>query len=111
MSTKTFIQYFSSILSKIAEDFVKPAKVDIRQFSTLPASCTTNELLSMLHLWLSATDGNGTTVTTILFDFRKAFDLQPYELPTKVLAWITKYILPCQKTVSFDGGLLFKSLL
>ncbi|XP_022795149.1 uncharacterized protein LOC111333792 [Stylophora pistillata] len=66
------------VLSKVAEDFVvesflKPvvlAKVDVRQFGTVPGSSTTQALISMVHSWLSATDGNGATVRTILFDFR-----------------------------------------
>ena len=29
----------------------------------------------MLHTWSLETDGNGATVTTLLFDYRKAFDL------------------------------------
>ena len=71
------------VLSKVAEnyvveDFVKPAvleKVDRRQFGTIPGTCTTHALVSMVHSWLCATDGNGATVRTILLDFRKAFDL------------------------------------
>lgn len=31
--------------------------------------------ISMLHHWLRATDGNGSTVRTALLDYRKAFDL------------------------------------
>ena len=56
----------------MVEDFVKPAelaKFDIRHFGTVPGFCTTHALLSMLHSWLSAKDGNGTTVRTVLFDF------------------------------------------
>ena len=58
------------VLSKVAEDyvvedFVKPAvleKVDRRQFGTIPGTCTTHALVSMVHSWLCATDGNGATV-------------------------------------------------
>ena len=32
-------------------------------------------LISMLHNWYKNTDGNGSTVRVVLFDFRKAFDL------------------------------------
>ena len=37
-------------------------------------SSTTFAFLSMLHHWLRATDGNGSTVTTALLDYRIAFD-------------------------------------
>ena len=54
------------VLSKLAEDFVvdryvKPAvlaKVDPRQFGTVPGSSTIEALISMTHAWYSATDGN-----------------------------------------------------
>ncbi|XP_020893485.1 uncharacterized protein LOC110232605 [Exaiptasia diaphana] len=70
------------VLSKIAEDYIveyiKPAvlaKVDEYQFGTVPKSSTTLALISMVHSWLSGTDGNGGTVHAVLFDFRKAFNL------------------------------------
>ncbi|KAL9951259.1 hypothetical protein ACROYT_G043895 [Oculina patagonica] len=58
------------ILSKLAEEFIvdryiKPAvlaKVDPRQFGTVPSSSTTEALISMIHEWNSATDGDGATV-------------------------------------------------
>ena len=58
--------------------FLKPAvleKIDQTQFGTVPNSCTTHALISMLHTWLKNTDGNGSTTRVMLFDFRKAFDL------------------------------------
>ena len=71
------------VLSKLTEDFVvdryvKPAvlaKVDPRQFGTVPCSNTSEAIVSMIHTWNSATDGNGATVRVVLFDFKKAFDL------------------------------------
>ena len=32
-------------------------------------------LVSMKHAWYKGTDGNGSTVRVVVFDFRKAFDL------------------------------------
>ena len=102
------------VLSKVAEDFVvesflKPvvlAKVDVRQFGTVPGSSTTQALISMVHSWLSATDGNGATVRTILFDFRKACDLIDhqilvqklisYDLPSGIIDWIVDF-LSCRR--------------
>ena len=71
------------VLSKLAEDFevdrdVKPAvlaKVDSRQFGTVPGSSTSDALVNMIYIWNSATDGNGATMRVVLFDFKKAFDL------------------------------------
>lgn len=60
----------------------------------------------MVHSWLSATDGNGATVRTILFDFRKAFDLIDhqilvqklisYDLPSGIIDWIVDF-LSCRR--------------
>ena len=70
-------------LSKVAEDFVvtdhlKPAVMkvlDSNQYGAVPKSSTTIALLSMIHEWITETDGSGSTVRAILFDYRKAFDL------------------------------------
>ena len=53
--------------------------------------------LDMLHNWTMATDGNGATVRTIMFGFRRAFDLidhrvltdklRSLNLPVSVVKW------------------------
>ena len=66
-------------LSKVAEEFVVeqhvkpavPAKVDPKQFGTIPGSNTTEALFSVMHAWNSATDGNRATVRAVLFDFKR----------------------------------------
>lgn len=71
------------ILSEVGEEFVvdgfvKPAvlaKIDRNQFGTVPKSSTAHALISTLHNWYKDTDGNGSTVRVMLFNFRKAFDL------------------------------------
>ena len=101
---------FTTVLSKLAEDFVvdryvKPAvlaKVDPRQFGTVPGSSTTEALVSMTHAWYNATDGNGAAVRVMLFDFKKAFDLidhqflvrklGTYDIPDAVISWITDFL-------------------
>ena len=65
-----------------------------------PALCM--PLISMLHNWYKDTDGNGSTVRVMLFDFKKAFDLidhailmaklGDYELPPWVLDWIADFL-------------------
>ena len=70
-------------LSKVAEDFVvtdhlRPAVtkvLDSNQNRAVPKSSTTIVLLSMIHECITGTDGNGSIVRTILFYYRKAFDL------------------------------------
>lgn len=104
----------TSILSKVAEDFVveefvKPAvlkKVDPNQFGTIPGSNTTQALISMLHSWNKATDGSGATVRTVLVDFKKAFDLidhhilvdklKSYDIPESIVLWVIDF-LTCRK--------------
>jgi hypothetical protein len=98
------------ILSKLAEEFVvmiyvKPAVmelIDSKQFGTVPDSCTTYALISMLHTWNKDTDGNGSTTRVMTFDFRKAFDLidhnilseklTKYNIPTSVMLWILDFL-------------------
>ena len=98
------------ILSKVGEEFVvdgyiKPTvlvKIDQNQYGTVPNSSTVYALISMLHNWYNDTDGNGSTVRVVLFDFRKVFDLidhailmaklADYELPPWVLDWIADFL-------------------
>ncbi len=60
----------TSTLSKIAEDFIiqhdlKPKLlnvIDPNQFGFIPGSSTKFALISMLHKWLTATDGSGSAI-------------------------------------------------
>ena len=90
-------------LSKIAEDFVvcdfgKPAAMQVldpNQYCAVPKSFTTITLLRMLRDWTFGAYGNGSTVRSILFDYRKEFDLIDHrilinklcnlELPTSII--------------------------
>ena len=109
------------ILSKLAEEFIvdryiKPAvlaKVDPRQFGTVPSSSTTEALISMIHEWNSATDGDGATVRAVLFDFKKAFDLidhhilinklHNYDLPEAILFWIIDFLTDRKQRVKLGS--------
>ena len=97
------------ILSKVAEEFVvlkhlQPAilkKIGDNQFGAIPKSSTTHAL-SMVHFWAKHTDGNGSTVRVVLFDYRKAFDLIDHvllvrkllalDLPVSVSRWIIDFL-------------------
>ena len=97
-------------LSKVAEDFVvsdfiRPALeriADSNQFGTVSGSSTVLALLSMIHEWLQATDGNSASVRVFLFDYRKAFDfidhgtlaakLQEVEIPNGIVNWILDFL-------------------
>jgi ABC-type Mn2+/Zn2+ transport system ATPase subunit len=48
--------------------------LDENQFGVISDSSTSHALIKMLHRWTEATDGNGSTVRVILFDYKKAFD-------------------------------------
>ncbi len=98
------------ILSKVAEEFivethVKPVlmrKIGDNQFGSVPRSSTTHALISMLHTWTKYTDGNGSTVRVVLFDYRKAFDLIDHsilaeklmtlDLPHRIVCWIIDFL-------------------
>ena len=60
--------------------YILLSSIDPGQFGFIPGSSTTFALISMLHYWLCATDGNGATVRTALLDYRKAFDLVDHHL-------------------------------
>ena len=72
--------------------------LDSNQYGAVPKSSTTIALLSVIHEWIPGTDGNGSTVRAILFDYRKAFDLIDHtiliyklgklDLPISVINWI-----------------------
>ncbi|PFX34739.1 Transposon TX1 uncharacterized 149 kDa protein [Stylophora pistillata] len=112
------------VLSKLAEDFVvdryvKPAvlaKADPRQFGTVPGSSTTEALISMTHAWYSATDG--ASVSVILFDFKKAFDLIDHQILVKklgtynisnaVISWIIDFLTSSKQRVKTRPRLLLR---
>ena len=97
-------------ISKVAEDlvvhdYVKPAVLkvlDPNQYGAVPKSSTTLALLDMMHHWSKGTDGNGSTVRTILFDYRKAFDLIDHsilinklcmlDMPKSIINWIIDFL-------------------
>ena len=111
----------TSILSKIGEgfvvrDFVKPAvlkKIGNEQFGTVPKSSTTQALISMLHCWNKATDGSGSSVRVVLFDFKKAFDLidhnilkrklSNYDLPPCIVCWILDFLTDRKQRVKLSN--------
>ena len=58
----------------------------------------------MVHAWTKYTDGNGSTVRVVLFDYKKAFDLIDHmtekltklDLPYEIICWIVDF-LKCRK--------------
>ncbi|XP_028418311.1 uncharacterized protein LOC114543586 [Dendronephthya gigantea] len=81
----------TSTLSKVAEKFI----ID-------RGSCTTFALISMLHKWLTETDGTGSAIRVALLEYRKAFDLVDhnlliakllsYGLKPTIVNWITDFL-------------------
>lgn len=69
-------------VSKVAEefvvkDFLRPAFLGViedNQYWVTPGSSTNIALINMLYHWSMGTDGNSSTVITVLSDHRKAFD-------------------------------------
>lgn len=57
----------------ILDDYVKPLVREGAR-SQAATTITTLALISMLQHWSLWTDGNGSTVRTLLFDYRRAFD-------------------------------------
>ena len=59
--------------------------IDPQQFDTIPGSSTTEALISMIHSWNGATNGNGATARVNLFDFKKVFDLIDHQILVRKL--------------------------
>lgn len=83
------------------DDYVKPevmSIIDDSQYGAIPNSSTIMALISMLHNWSINTDGNGATVRTILFDYRKAFDFIDHEILIRncVLSVNCQLVLPIE---------------
>ena len=78
-------------MSETAEDyvvhnFVMPAvlkKKKKKQYVTIPKSCTTHALVSMIHNWYVNPDGNAATIRV---DFRRAFDLIDHNILVRKLS-------------------------
>ena len=68
----------------------------------------------MIHCWTNATDGNGSSVRTILFDYRKAFDLIDHkilitklstlDLPHFIINWIIDFLTNRQQRTKLSEG-------
>ena len=69
-------------ISKLTEDFMVSAFIgpavlkiiDLDQFGALPRSSMAQALTSMHHHWTHATDGTGSAVRVVLFDYHNSFD-------------------------------------
>jgi len=97
-------------MSKIADgyvvdDFIKPAALQVLddwQYGAVLKSTTTLALLEMLDSWTKATDGNRSTIRTVLFACRKAFDLidhgilvnklKSLNLPVSIINWVIDFL-------------------
>ena len=101
----------------VVEDFVKPAVLDVigeSQYGAIPKSSTSMALISMIHAWALGTDGNGTTVRTMLFDYRKAFDfidhrilidkLERLVMPRSILNWIIDFLSDRSQRIKLAKG-------
>ena len=109
------------IISKLAEDFVVSAFIgpavlkiiDPDQFGALPKSSTALALTSMLHHWTRATDGTGSAVRVVLFDYRKAFDyidhlplthkIYSLDIPRGVARWVVDFLVHCYQRVKLSA--------
>jgi hypothetical protein len=97
--------------------YVKPAILKVvgsKQYGVVPKSSTTQALIDMIHHWSIGTDGNGSTVRTILFDCRKAFDyidhqiiiekLCKLDLPHSVANWFIDFLMDKHQRVKVAEG-------
>ena len=95
-------------------DTVLKVIIDKNQFGAIPNSSTTLALLSVVDNWLKATDGTGSTIRTLLSDYRKAFDLINCNvlvnkicllgLPHSIVNWIIDFLSRRYKTVKLSSS-------
>ena len=101
----------------VVDDFLKPAVlnvIDSSQYGAVPKSSSTLTLISILHTWSLETDRNGSTVTTLLFDYRKAFNvidhsilvnkLRNLAVPRSIINWITDFLSNPLKRTKLEKG-------
>ena len=112
------------VLSKLAEEFIvseylRPSmlkEIGYNQFGAIPDSSTTLALISMVHSWAKHTDGTGSTVRVVLFDYRKAFDLIDHtllvwkllalDMPAGVSSWIINFLTDRTQRVKLGNDCL-----
>ena len=71
-------------------------KIDKEEYGTIPKSCNTHALVSMIHNWHVSSDGNEAAIRVVLFDFRKAVrKVSDYDnfIPNHILCWIADFLL------------------
>ena len=88
--------------------------LDPSQFGAIPKSLTTLALLEMLHEWTQGTDGNGATIRTLLFDYKKAFDLIDHNIlvrklcalsiPPSIINWIIDFLSCRSQRIKLTKG-------
>ena len=104
----------------VVDDFLKPAVlnvIDSSHYVAVPKSSSTLTLtlISILHTWSLETDRNGATVTTLLFDYRKAFDVVDHSIlvnklrnlavPRSIINWIIDFLSnPLQRSKLEKGS-------
>ena len=67
----------------------------------------------MVHAWTKYTDGNGSTVRVVLFDYKKAFDLIDHtiltekltklDLPYEIICWIVDFLKCRQQRIKLSN--------
>ena len=100
----------------VVHDYIKPVVLkvlDPNQYGAVPNSSTTQALVHMVYSWAQATDGNSATIRTVLFDYRKAFDLNTIGyllivvklvLPTSIINWIINSLSGRSKRIKLAEG-------
>lgn len=88
--------------------------LDMNQYGAVPRSSTTFALQDMLLVWSEDTDGNGATLRTILFDYRKAFDLIDHSIlikklcklnvPNSVINWVIDFLSDRYQRIKLSEG-------
>ena len=101
--SKLSTEYY--VIMLVVVEHLRPSilkKIGDNQFGAIPEFSTTRALVSMVHSWTKHTDGTGSTVRVVLFDYRNAFDLIDHtllarkllalDMPVGVSFWIIDFL-------------------
>ena len=97
-------------LLKVAEefvvvDYVKSAVLkvlDPSQYGAVTKLSTTQALIHMLHHWTEGCDGNGATVRTTLYDYKKAFDFIDLKILVRKICNLQSWTKTVEKLLEKD---------
>ena len=112
IASKVFEKYIH-VYSIISSHLQENCPLSNKQWGFQSGKYTTTVLISILHHWLHALD-SGNDISTMFFDFKKAFDTVPHTLLIDklrnlhlhpcIIDWISSYLTQRSQSVVVNGA-------